>query len=145
MSPDNNLKAVFSVTEVINELGLSRGRFYQLQKMGVFPKPLRSSPKRPFYPPDLRQKCIDIRKTGIGYNGQPTVFYNLRKDKSLSQLSYERLTDALLQMNKNVTPDAVKKAVNALYPNGLPPEYDEGGVIRDLYRYFDNGGCKNAI
>jgi hypothetical protein len=125
---------------VIKELGLSRARFYQLQKKGIFPKSLYSSPKRPFYSPDLRQKCIDIRKTGIGYNGQPTVFYSLQKDILPSHLSYERLTDALQQMKLNVTLDAIKKAVNSLYPKGLPSvDGDEGRVIRDLVRYFERG------
>ena len=75
MVPENNSKDVFSVTEVIIELGLSRARFYQLQNMGIFPKPLYSGPNRPYYSQDLRQKCIKIRKTGIGDNGQPTVFF----------------------------------------------------------------------
>jgi hypothetical protein len=136
MVPENNLKAVFSVTEVINELGLSRARFYQLLNMGIFPEPLYSSPKRPYYSQELRQKCIDIRKTGISFSGQPIVFYNLQKDKFKGQLNYERLTDALRQMNQNVTLDAVKKGVEVMYPDGLPPEYDEGCVIRDLHRYF---------
>ena len=46
---------------------IERQGFYQLQKKGVFPKPIYSGPKRPYYPPYLQQKCIEIRKTGIGY------------------------------------------------------------------------------
>jgi hypothetical protein len=136
MVSENNPKAVYSVTEVISEVGLSRARFYQLQNMGVFPKPLYSGPNRPYYSQDLRQKCIDIRKTGISDNGKPTVFYNSRKDKSQSQLNYERLADALRQMNTDVTPDDVKTAIAVLYPNGLPSGYEEGSVIRDLHRHF---------
>jgi hypothetical protein len=136
MISENNSKAVYSVTEVINELGLSRARFSQLRNMGVFPKPLYSGTNCPYYSQDLRQKCIDIRKTGIGDNGKPTVFYNSRKDKSKGQVNYERLADALRQMNTDVTLDAVKNAITALYPNGLPSGCEEGRVIRDLHRHF---------
>ena len=132
----NNHKAVFPVSEVAKEVSLSRARFWQLYKIGVFPEPLRSDSNCRFYSEELRQKCIEIRKTGIGFNDQLTVFYNSRKDKFKDQLNYERLTDALRQMDQNVTLDTVKKGVEVMYPNGLPPEYDEGCVIRDLHRYF---------
>ena len=134
--PENNSKDVYSVTEVINELGLSRARFYQLQNKGVFPKPLYLTPERPYYTQDLRQKCIKVRKTGIGDNGQPTVFYNSRKGQSEDQVNYERLTNALRQMNSDVTTDDVKNAIVVLYPNGLPSGYEEGRLIRDLHRHF---------
>ena len=142
MLPDNDLKAVCSVTELAKRLGLSRARFYQLQKMGVFPKPIYCTrTKRPFYPLDLQQKCIDIRKTGIGYNGHPILFNSSRQNKSgksqnQSDNRYEELTDILRQMGLNVTRNKVKNAVKALYPEGLTPHPLEGMVVRDLFRYF---------
>lgn len=142
MCSDNDLKAVCSVTELTKKLGLSRARFYQLQKMGVFPMPVYCPrTKRPFYPLDLQQQCIRIRKTGIGFNGQATIFYASRKNipqKSPSQLDhqYEELADILSQMGLNVTCNKVRQAVKALYPAGLAQCPDEGMVIRDLFRYF---------
>ncbi len=145
MYSDNNLKAVCSVTELTKKLGLSRARFYQLQRMGVFPTPIYCThTKRPFYPLDLQQKCIDIRKTGIGLNGQLILFYASRKNKSQkspSQLDHkcEELADILSQMGLNVARNKVKNAVNVLYPGGLTQCPDEGMVIRDLFRYFKQG------
>ncbi len=56
MRLDNDLKAVCSVTELTKKLGLSRARFYQLQKMGVFPMPIYCTRTiRPFYPLELQQ------------------------------------------------------------------------------------------
>ena len=142
MCLDNDLRAVCSVTELTKKLGLSRARFYQLQKMGIFPMPLYCTrTKRPFYPLELQQKCIDIRKTGIGFNGQATIFYASRKNisqKSPGQLDhqYEELADILSQMGLNVTCNKVRKAIKALYPTGLAQCSDEGMVIRDLFRYF---------
>jgi len=139
MLSDNNLKAVCSVTEMAKKLGLSRARFYQLQKMGVFPRPVYCTrTKRPFYPLDLQQQCIRTRKTGIGHNGQPLVFYSLRKDKSQCwpHLDYKQLTDILRQMGLNVKLNTVSNSVKDLYPKGLPSHTDEGTVIRDLFRYL---------
>jgi len=89
----------------------------------------------------LQQKCIDIRKTGIGLNGQATIFYASRKNisqKSPSQSDhqYEELANILSQMGLNVTCNKVRKAVKALYPAGLAQCPDEGMVVRDLFRYF---------
>ena len=150
MLSDNDFKAVCSVTEMAKKLGLSRQRFYQLQKMGAFPTPIYCiRTKRPFYSFDLQQKCIDIRKTGIGHNRQPIVFYTLRKDKSEKSQNqpnseYKELADILKQMGLNVTLNKVKTAVKALYPEGLTQQPVDGTFIRDLFRYFDQD-CKNGV
>ena len=142
---DNDLKAVCTVTELAKKLSLSRARFYQLQKTGIFPKPIYCTrTKRPFYPLNFQQKCIDIRKTGIGFNGQLIFFYASRKNKSQkspSQLDHkcEELADILSQMGLNAARNKVKNAVNVLYPGGLTQCPDEGMVIRDLFRYFKQG------
>ena len=142
MLSDNNLKAVCSVTEMAKKLGLSRARFYQLQKMGVFPRPVYCPrTRRPFYPLDLQQRCLAIRRTGIGHNGWPIVFYSMRKDKPVkpqNQINpaYKQLADTLRQMGLNVTLNTVNNSVKALYPKGLPSHTDEGTVIRDLFRYL---------
>lgn len=80
-------------------------------------------------------------QTGIGFNGQATIFYASRKNipqKSPSQLDhqYEELADILSQTGLNVTCNKVRQAVKALYPAGLAQCPDEGMVIRDLFRYF---------
>jgi len=139
---DNDLKAVCTVTELAKKLSLSRARFYQLQKTGIFPKPIYCTrTKRPFYPLDLQQKCVDIRKTGIGHNGQPVIFYTSKQNKSRKSQNhedrkYEELAYILNQMGLNLARNNVKIAVKNLYPEGLAQCPDEGMVIRDLFRYF---------
>ena len=54
MLSNNDLKAVCTVTELAKKLDLSRARFYQLLKMGIFPKPaycIRT--RRPIYTLDF--------------------------------------------------------------------------------------------
>ena len=105
--------------------------------------------RRPFYTQDLQQTCLDIRKTGIGHNGQPVVFNNMRKDmpekpQNQSEQRSKVITDTLAQMGLNVTHKKVKTAINNLYPDGLPHSSDEGKVIRDLFRYFSDNYKKDA-
>jgi hypothetical protein len=147
----NKLKAICSVTELAEILGLSRTRFYQLQRKGVFPMPVFCiRTRRPFYPLDLQKKCIEIRKTGIACNGQPVLFYGERKNSSKASLElseskkggnknqqkYEELTKTLRQMGLNVSCKAVENAINTLFPEGLQQHSNEGRIVRDLFRYL---------
>ena len=140
MPSDGNLKAVCSVTELAKTLGLSRARVYQLQKTGVFPMPVYCiHTRRPFYTLDLQQECIAIRKTGIGYNGQPIVFNAPRKNKSgtshdQTNHEFEELAGYLKGLGLNVPLDKVKTAVKTLYPQGLPEHPDKGRIIKELYK-----------
>ena len=138
MLSSNDLKCICTVSELAKKLGLSRARFYQLQGTGVFPKPVYCiRTKRPFYPLDLQQKCVEIRKTGMGHNGQPVIFYRSSGKSRKSQCQeYEELADILNQMGLTVNPNQVKSAVENLYPDKLAQHQVKGTVIRDLFRYF---------
>jgi hypothetical protein len=73
-STNRDSVATCSVTEMARKLGLSRARLYQLMETGVFPPPVRAGTRRPFYTPDLQHKCLQIHKTGVGFNGQSVLF-----------------------------------------------------------------------
>ena len=145
MLSNDDLKAVCSVSQLAEKLDLSRARFYQLQKIGVFPMPVYCiRTRRPFYPLDLLQRCQAIRRTGIGHNGHPVIFYKMRKDKPIkpqNQLNpdYKQLTDTLRQLGLNVTSNTVKNAVDTLYPEGMSSHTDDGTVLRELFRYLRKG------
>ncbi len=142
MSSNNDLKAVCTVTALVKKLGMSRARFYQLQNTGVFPEPVYCiRTKRPFYPLELQQKCIEIRRTGIGFNGLQILFNASRKtkpDKSKNQSDSrcEELMDIFKEMRLSVNRNKVRDAVKTLYPEELPKGPIEGTVIRDLFRYL---------
>jgi hypothetical protein len=62
-------------------LGLSRARFYQLQKAGVFPPPADSlSNRRPVYVEELQEVCLEVRRRNCGINGM--LFYAARFSSS---------------------------------------------------------------
>lgn len=131
--------AICSVTEMARKLGLSRARLYQLVETGVFPPPIRSGMRRPFYTPDLQQKCLQIRKTGVGFRGQPVLFNKRRARpavRSEHRADYQGLVTALKNMGLKVNTIAVEHAVRALYPAGLGDNQDPNEVLRDLFRHF---------
>ena len=145
---ENNLKAVCSVSSLCKDLGISRAQFYNLQKMGVFPKGLKDKRTgRPYFDINLQNICHDIRRTGIGHNREPYLFYNPRgsnpdkqrrtmvKNKSKADTRYTELIDTLQQMGLTVSLSQVADVVKELYPDGLE-EQDQGLVKRNLYRFL---------
>jgi hypothetical protein len=140
-------KIVCSVTEMAKRLELSRARFYQLIQAGVLPPPtydLRT--KRPFYPVDLQEKCLEVRQTGLGMNGQYVLFYAPRKSpqngsgkkKSKKLTNHPDLVETLNLMGLQVTGEQVEEAIRTLYPQGTDGQ-DQGVVIREVFRFLKKG------
>ena len=71
-------KAVVTVSEMARMVGLSRARFYQLQKAGVFPAPSYQA-GRPVYTEDQQKLCLEVRRKNRGINGEPVLFYARRR------------------------------------------------------------------
>lgn len=139
---DNQPEGICSVSAMARRLKLSRARFYQLLENGVFPPPVYCiSTKRPLYPRDLQEQCLNIRRSGISASGRPILFYTPRAKKSKasgpnrSQL-WRVLTDAMGRMGLKVTQKQLTGAVATLYPKGLPDSCDMGPVISSLFRHL---------
>ena len=80
------IKEMISVTEMINEIKLSRARFYQLLKQGVFPPPIYDiRTKRPMYDINLQKACIQVKQSGRGVNGQYMLFYTTNGNRGISK------------------------------------------------------------
>ena len=144
MTANMEHKSICSVTELARKLELSRARFYQLQKTGVFPVPVYCLyTKRPFYPLDLQERCLEIRKTGIGHNGRPIIFYSKRdsittKPNNCSEHKYTELSDTLKQMGLKISPAKAGKAFVALYPENWKEIDINGEIIAEVFRYLQN-------
>src|ERR1700724_64263 len=121
-------KSVITVSEMADLCQLSRSRFYDLMESGVFPKPvLHPSSKRPMYDRGLQEKCLEIRQTGIGMNGQPVLFNRkpsraghpkpLRKPVQDKTPAHADLLAALKGLGLTSTAQAVTEAIAALFPN----------------------------
>ncbi len=135
-------KAVVSVVEMSSLLNLSKSRFYALIQAGIFPRPVRNqSCKRPVFDLDLQRKCLDIRQTGIGCNGQPVLFNRKARRPAMPKSRQDRpaLTEeqaelmvALKSLGLNATADEILAALQDLYPNGLAG-VDQGEVVRQIF------------
>jgi len=142
-----------SITEMAKKVGLSRIRFYQLRKEGVFPEPDDSScPNHSFYTLQSQQKCIEIRKTGIGLNGKPIIFNaprikkpkKSRKPRNQQNNRYEELAATLRQWKWDVTHIDVKNAVKIKYPEGLEQHPDDGLILRDVIDHLIEKASQNS-
>jgi hypothetical protein len=92
-------KAVVTVSEMARMVGLSRARFYQLQKAGVFPAPVYQS-GRPVYTEDQQQVCLEVRRKNRGVNAEPVLFYARRR--AIQPAKRKKRADPLPARNKDI-------------------------------------------
>lgn len=136
------VKAAISVTAMAKAVGLSRSRFYDYVKRGVFPWPVYSlTTRRPFYTADMQEDIIEARQTGIGCNGEFVLFYERRPHSAVPQQATGRIAHAgLLEQLKSlgltaVTQTQVDEAIASAFPNGTASA-DEPTVLRTVYRHL---------
>lgn len=146
---DSSFKAAVSVSEMAEMCELSRSRWYELVEAGIMPSPVVLLPiKRPVYDRTLIEKCLEIKRTGIGLGGSPVVFNRKRKwvwptkhkGKSVPKERpndplIEPIFDAVKALGLTTTLQAVTEAVAALYPTGIADQ-DQGDVIRKTFLYL---------
>jgi len=118
-------------------VGLSKSRFHVLMKQGVFPLPVQNeSCKRPVFDLKLQQKCLEIRRTGIGENGKPVLFNRKRrKGRQVSKPvgnEHAEIVEALKSLGLAAPAEAVAEALRQLYPGGFS-QVDQGEVIRQVF------------
>jgi hypothetical protein len=146
MSVEIQTKAAVTVAEMARMVGLSRARFYQLQKAGVFPPPLYDvSTFRPVYVEELQEVCLEVRRRNYGINGRPVLFYarrnsavpgiprTRRKASPVRATNHTALLDGLTSLGLAfVTPHQVGEAVQELFPQGTPG-IDPVEVLRAVF------------
>ncbi len=141
-------EVVVSVRRMAELCQLSRSRFYDLVDAGVFPKPVQHpSSNRPMFDRQLQDKCMEIRRTGIGANGIPVLFNRKPKKTDPAKPKAERpvrrepdpviesLLDALKGLGLTPTQQVVSDAVAELFPSGVMG-LDQGDVIRKSFLFL---------
>jgi hypothetical protein len=96
----DDLRAIVTVSEMARMVGLSRARFYQLQKAGVFPAPAYQG-GRPVYTEEQQQVCLEVRRKNRGINGEPVLFYARRR--GIESVKRKRRADQLPAKNRDIT------------------------------------------
>jgi len=148
-------KAVVSKSEMARMVGLSPARFAQLVGT-TFPYPRYDlKTRRPFYPEDLQEICLSVRKRNCGIDGKPVLFYArrpintvpLRKPKrdAVVKNDYADLIDGLKGLGLvAVTAAQVGEAVKELYPQGMP-EGANGAVLRALFLHLRRKNTRDNV
>lgn len=141
-----SMKSAVTVSEMAEMCQISRSRFYDLMDGGVFPKPVQHpSSKRPMFDLEMQRKCLEIRQTGIGANGQPVLFNrkprNARqprpqhKAEPATHPGHTEILDALKGLGLNTTAQSVTEALAHLFPAGHA-DLDQGDVIRKVFLHL---------
>jgi hypothetical protein len=146
-------KAVVTVVEMARMLGLSRARFYQLQKAGVFPAPVYSlSNRRPIYVEEMQKVCLEVRRRHCGVNVRPVLFYASRfsssprklkpkpKAKEVSSLAHSLRGLGLTA----VTAADVHGATKELFPQGTGG-IDQIKVVRVLFLHLKRKNSADKV
>jgi len=145
MNDDTPLKMAVTVAEMARMVGLSRARFYQLMKAGVFPVPsMDEAKKRPFYDQEAQKVCLEVRRKNCGVNGQVILFYARRQEiaptKKRAKAETKKhpqaeLVEAIKALGLTVTAAEVGEAVAELF-GGRTDGKDDGEVIRAVFLHL---------
>jgi hypothetical protein len=138
---------LMSVSEVAANVGLSRQRFHQLMKEGVFPPPVYDihSP-RPHYTEEMLKVCMAVREKNVGINGRVVLFYARRLGTAPKKQIRRQRSTTLTRPQKHsglieglrglgmttVTGQQVEAALKELYPNGTAGVGD-GELLRTVF------------
>lgn len=126
-----------TVTELCELIGLSKNRFYALQKNGIFPAALRSPlNNRPVFDTALVEQCLGIVRSRIGANGAPYVPNRKkatpnREPRRKPSGRHQGLIEALASLGLTATSAQVEEAIGQLPEGGEGME--EAELIRQLF------------
>ncbi|MBA2116702.1 helix-turn-helix transcriptional regulator [Bremerella alba] len=150
MTDDKPSQSYLSCAAVARRLGLSRQRFWQLRKEGVFPGPqIDEDTGRPFYTEEQLELCMDLRNRNVGINGKIVLFYSARSTASLpaaprkkkskrreAKSRHQELIDSLKVIGMTGVTDAqIDSAISELFPNGKD-SVNPGELVRAVFLYI---------
>ena len=127
-------------------VGLSRARFYQLQKEGYFPQPERDTEaSKPYYSEELQHICLEVRRRNFGVNGKKILFYAARrqtvaprtiKTKAPKANQHRGLVEGLQALGLTTTTNTqVGAALKEKFPKGTEA-ITEAEVIKVLFLHL---------
>jgi hypothetical protein len=151
-------KAAVTVSEMARMVGLSRARFYQLQKAGVFPMPVYDvATRRPVYTEELQNVCLEVRRRNCGVNNKPVLFYARRapitpapaRPRKVTakprKIEHADLLDALHGLGlASVTAAHAGAAVKELFPQGTAG-VAEAEVVRAVFLHLRRQGSGGKV
>jgi len=144
MSPPSKSRFV-TLAELCEILGISKSRFYALQKKGIFPDSQRAG-NRPVFDQQLVEQCLGVVRSRVGVNGEPVLFN--RKTKAEPSRSrpvsvkgnnkHSELIASLQSLGITATPEQVEAALKTLPDGGKGME--EPALIRAVFLHLKRQG-----
>ena len=134
-------KAAVSVTDMAKMVGLSRQRFHQLVREGIFPVPKKGvSNSRPYYDTEQQEICLNVRRQNQGVNGELIMFYSARTKtkpaktvtKKANSSQHAELVEALKGLGMTAKPEDVAEVMKVIFPDGTEGK-DAGEVTRQVF------------
>lgn len=126
--------------ELCEMLGISKGRYYTLQKRGLFPAPQRTSSNRPVFDQTLTQQCVEVISNRMGINGEVVLFNSKKKQQPSRKRSvsvkgkHDDLIAALASLGLTATNEQVAGAVLSLPNNGT--DLDEAALVKQVFLFL---------
>ena len=143
----DKITPVVSVAGMARMVGLSRQRFHQLMKQGVFPPPAYDiATRRPHYTEEMQKVCTAVREKNVGINGRVVLFYARRPGivqqkqinshgsaSSTRSPRHNGLIDGLRGLGlTTVTGQQIEAALKELYPSGTT-DVGEAELLRTIF------------
>ena len=128
-----------TLAELCEMLGISKSRYYALQKKGIFPAPQRAG-NRPVFDQQLVEQCVGVIRTRVGLNGEPVLFNRKsipepsRNRPASAKGKHEEMIAALASLGVSATADQVTAALKTLPNEGAG--LDEPAKIRAVFLHL---------
>ena len=149
MIDKNPSQSYLSCAEVARHLGLSRQRFWELRKEGVFPQPQTNNETgRPYYTDEQLEVCRDLRRRNIGLNGKVVLFYSARSTASVTKPTnkkskskpksnrHQPIIEALKTFGlTGVSDDHVDETIGKVFPDGAEG-VEQGEIVRQVFLHI---------
>ena len=161
-------KEIVTVAEMARMLSLSRARFYELKRQGVFPEPTRRPTGRPVYTRAQQESCLQVRRTHRGINGQPVLFYAVgpraeaggkhpqrpkqatakpRRTAEAQVIPTSVLADVqhgLGQLGVEIENERLRTAIGHLYPAGVA-NVDQSALLMSVFDHLNRRDSQDNV
>lgn len=137
-------------------VGLSRSRFYDLVKAGIFPSPVYCiRTRRPMFLTEQQADCLRVKSSNIGVNGEYVLFYSAREQDAQTRRRPRAarnttaaptdetadLVAGLRALGMSAVTDAqVAAALRSCFEDGWAGR-DEGEVLRAVWQHLRRSGA----
>ena len=149
---------LLSVSEMAQAVSMSRDRFYDFVRAGIFPPPVYDVvTRRPHYLPEQQRVCLTVRATGMAFNGKQIAFNRTKRTRAcrrtasgrdsvdaLDAQRIARLARQLTRLGVDANVQAVESAIQHCFPLGSAG-VDDAEVVQRLCRSADNPWNANAV